>query len=261
MSDELKKLKLQQCIAGDDCFVNTMSTLKIAARAAGKTKPKYGDFMLSLTKACNTHNATNSCKIHAKSIPTQQVLMGEVNHYNDDNDDKFFDETDYTAFDIQNVPPNTLRLFTTNLLAVQGSISKRRQKRNFNHKIDIPPAAFKELSNEGVKLWYQFDNKDRKIIVSMHDYLKEGSSAMVPYSKHKSTPNPRFRNYNRDSNRLTNSTDILNDRKDLVTHNNLESFLSQIISSFALSITTQPEYQILSATSKKEDLPLLSSLS
>ena len=97
--------------------------------------------------------------------------MGEVNHY--DQPEEFFDATDF-EFDIQNTAPDTLRSFTTNLLTAYESVSKRQPKRNFDPEIDIPPLAFKELSDEGVKLSYQFDNKDRKNIVSMHNYPKEG---------------------------------------------------------------------------------------
>ena len=159
--------------------------------------------------------------------------MGEVNHYNNDHDDEFFDATDYAAFDIQNTTPDTLRLFTTNLLAAHKSVFKRQQKHNFNHDIDIPSAAYKELLDEGVKLWYQFDNKDRKIIVTMHDYPKEDLSNIVPYSKIKPAMNLRYKNDNRSSNRLTNSTDILADRKDLVTRNYLEAFVVIVINNLS----------------------------
>ena len=78
-----------------------MSTLCIAAaRAAGKVKPSYADYMAALTEACNTHDAADIGKKHAKSTPTRQVLMGEVNHYNDDYEDKFFNTNNYTDFDI-----------------------------------------------------------------------------------------------------------------------------------------------------------------
>ena len=69
--------------------------------------------MLSLSKACNTVNATNITKSQTKSIPTRQVLMGEVNHYNQP--EEFFDATDF-EFNIQNAAPDTLQSFTTNLL-------------------------------------------------------------------------------------------------------------------------------------------------
>ena len=55
-------------------------------------------------------------------------------------------------------------------------------------------------------------------------------------------------------------TDISEVRDEVVTRNDLKAFASQLISSFTSSTTEQPEYQILSATSKKEYLPLLSSL-
>ena len=113
--------------------------------------------------------------------------MGEVNHYNDDYEAAFFDADDYATFDIKNAPPDTLRSFTTNILAAYKSVFKRRQKRDFNPKIDIPSIAFRELSDEGVKLWYQFDNKDRQVIVSMYEYSKEELSAVVPYQKLKPT--------------------------------------------------------------------------
>ena len=141
-----------------------MSTLRIDTKAAGKTKPTYNDYMLSLTEAYNSSDGTNISKIHAKSTPTRQVLIGEVNHYNDDYKDEFFDATDYTTFDIQNELTDTLRLFTTNLSAAHESVSKLRQKSVFNLEIDISSAAFKEFSNEGIKLWYQFDNKDRTVV-------------------------------------------------------------------------------------------------
>ena len=139
-------------------------------------------------------------------------------------------------------------------------VSKRQQKRNFNPDIDIPPLAFKELSDEGVKLWYQFDNKDRKIIVSMHEYPKEGSSALVPYGQPK-PPNlkPRYWSDHQPSNRLSNTTDVSNNGNDIMTQNDLEYFASQIISSISTMTPPQAEYQILSATSKKQDLPLLPS--
>ena len=126
LSSEMKKLKLQRCIAWDNCLVNTLSTFRIATRATGKAKPLYDDYMVALIEACNIHDATDISKIYTKSIPTRQVLMGEVNHYNDDYDDKFFDTTDYTTFDIQNASTITLRSFITNLLATHGSVSKRR---------------------------------------------------------------------------------------------------------------------------------------
>ena len=95
LSPEMKRLKLQRCVAGDERLVNTMSTLRIATIAVGKTKPTYQDQMLSLTEACNTHDATNIRKMQAKSTPTRQVLMGEVNHHHhNDHDDEFFDATD-----------------------------------------------------------------------------------------------------------------------------------------------------------------------
>ena len=43
--------------------------------------------------------------------------MREVNHYNNDYDVEFFNATEYTAFGVQNAPPDMLRLSTTNLLA------------------------------------------------------------------------------------------------------------------------------------------------
>ena len=67
--------------------------------------------MLSLSKACNTLDATNISKTQTKSIPTRQVLMGEVNHY--EQQDEFYDVTDYD-FDIQNAPTDTLQSFTKN---------------------------------------------------------------------------------------------------------------------------------------------------
>ena len=184
--------------------------------------------------------------------------MGEFDHY--EQTEALYDGTDF-EFDIQNATPNMLRSFTTSLSAGHELVSNCRQKCNFNPEIDILPLAFKELSNEGVKLWYQFDNKDRKIIVSMHNYLKEGSSALVPYDQPK-PPNlkPRYRNIHQTSNRLSNATDISNNGNDIITRNDLESFTSQIISSFSPTTPPQTEYQILSATSKKQDLPLLSSL-
>ena len=217
---EMNRMRLQRCIVGDERLVNTMSTLRIATIAAGKTKPSYQDYMLSLSEACNTIDATNISKAQIKSIPTRQVLTGEVNHY--EQQEEFYDATDFD-FDIQNAPTDTLQSFTTNLLAAHESVSKRRQKHNFNPEIDTSPLAFKELSNKGVKLWYQFDNKDRKIIVSMNDYPKEGSSATVPYNKNKlPNLNPRFRNDNRPSNRLSNSTDILDSGNEVMTRNDLE---------------------------------------
>ena len=166
--------------------------------------------------------------------------MGEINHY--EQQEEFYDATDF-EFDIQNAPPDTLWLFTTTkLLAVHEAVSKRRQKRNFNPEIDIPPLAFKELSSEAVKLRYQFDNKDRKIIMSMHDYPKEGSSAMVPYDQSRPPhPNLRYKNDNRPSNRLSNATDISNSGNDIMTRNDRESFASQIISSFAPTPLPQAE--------------------
>ena len=188
--------------------------------------------------------------------------MGEVNHYNDDFEDEFFDATDYTAFDIQNASPDTLRSVTTTLLEGHHSASKHNccPKRTFNPEIDIPSAAYKELSSEGVKLWYQFDNKDPKIIVSMHEYPKEGSSAMVPYNKPNPTTSQRSKHGNPPINPLRNLTNIVDPGDEVVTRNDLKVFASQIISSLTSPTTEQPEYQILSATSKKEDLPLLSSL-
>ena len=94
---EMKRLKLQRCITGDERLVNMMSTLRIATIAAGKTKPSYQNYMLSLTKACNTIDATNISKTPTKFIPTGQVLMGEINHY--EQQDKFLDATDFD-FDI-----------------------------------------------------------------------------------------------------------------------------------------------------------------
>ena len=150
--------------------------------------------------------------------------MGEINHY--EQQEEFYDATDF-EFDIQNATPGTLQSFTTNLLAAHKLVSKRRQKRNFNPEIDIPPLAFKELSDKGVKLWYQFDHKDRKIIVSMHNYPKEEPSAMVPYDQPK-PPNlkPRYRNDHRPSNRLSNATDISNNGNGIMTRTDLESFAS-----------------------------------
>ena len=141
----MKKLKLQRCVAGDDRLINSMSTLRIAARAAGKGIPSYNHYMEVMTEACNVHDAADLSKKHAKPTPTRQVLMGEVNHYNDDFEDEFFYATDYTAFDIQNASPDTLRSFTTTLLEAHQSASKRdcRPKRTFNPEIDIPSAAFK----------------------------------------------------------------------------------------------------------------------
>ena len=94
----------------------------------------------------------------------------------------------------------------------------------------------------------------------MHEYPKEELSTMIPYSKPKPGINQRSKNDNRSSNRMTNSTDVLDNSEDLVTHNDLEAFVSQIMSLFARSTATQPEYQILSATSKEEDILLLSLL-
>ena len=95
----------------------------------------------------------------------------------------------------------------------------------------------------------------------MHDYPKEGSSTMVPFDKSKPPhPNLRYRNNNRPSNRLSNATDISDSGNNTMTRKDLESFVSQIISSFTPTPPPQAEYQILSATSKKQDLPLLSSL-
>ena len=92
----------------------------------------------------------------------------------------------------------------------------------------------------------------------MYESPKEEESAVVLYRK----PKPFYKKDSRLNNRLTNSTDISSEGEDLVTRNNLEAFTSQIISSFTPSTMTQQhlEYQILLATSKKEDLPLLSSL-
>ena len=170
----MKNLKLQRCIAGDNRLINLMSTLYIATRAAGKAKPSYDDYMAALTEACNIHDAADVSEKHAKSTPTQQVLMGEVNHYNNDYEDEFFDATDYAAFDIQNAPTDTLRSLTTNLLEAHKLASERRQKGVFNPEIDIPSTAFRKLSNEGVKLWYQFNNKDRKPIVSIYTQVSKG---------------------------------------------------------------------------------------
>ena len=220
LTSEMKKLKLQQCIVGDERLINSMSTLRIAARAAGKAKPRYTEYIEALTKDYNTHDAANISKKHAKSTPTQQVLMGEVNHYNNDYEDEFFDANDCAAFDIQFTPPDTLRSFTTNLLAAHESVSRRHKKRGFNPEINIPSIAFRELSDERVKLWYQFNNKDRKVIVSMHEYPKEELSVAVPYQKPKPTMNvlsSRYKNNNWPSNKLTNSTEILDIGKDLVT--------------------------------------------
>ena len=149
LGKEMKQLKLQQCIAGNERLVGAMFTLGIATIATGKTKPTHEAYMLSLSKACNTIDAARITKVQNKSIPTRQVLMGEVNHY--DQQEEFSDATDF-EFDIQNAAPDTLRSFTTNLLTAYKLVSKRRPKRNFNPKIDIPPIAFKELSDEGVKL-------------------------------------------------------------------------------------------------------------
>ena len=143
--------------------------------------------------------------------------MGEANHY--EQQEEFYDATDFD-FNFQNKLPDTLQLFTTNLLAAHKLVSKRRQKRNFNPEIDIQPLLFKELSNKGVKLWYQFDNKDRKIIVSIHDYPKEGSSTMVPYNRSKPPNlNLRYKNDNQPSNWFSNSTDISDSGNDIMTRN------------------------------------------
>lgn len=126
LSSEMKKLKLQRCVTGDDCPINSISILHIATRAAGNAVPTCNQCMEAMTKACGTYNAANMSKRHVKSTPTQQVLIGEVNHYNDDYEDKFFDATDYTALDIQNAPTDTLSSFTTNLLVAYESVSKRQ---------------------------------------------------------------------------------------------------------------------------------------
>ena len=39
LQGDMKQLKLQRCIAGNERLVNAMSTLRIASMAAGKTKP------------------------------------------------------------------------------------------------------------------------------------------------------------------------------------------------------------------------------
>ena len=52
--------------------------------------------------------------------------LSDINHYNDDSKDKFFDANDLDTFDIDNEPPDTLQSFTTNLRVAYES--KQQQK-------------------------------------------------------------------------------------------------------------------------------------
>ena len=58
----MKKLKLQRCVAGDDRLINSMSTLRIAARTAGSGLPSYDTYMEAMTEACNAHDAEDLSK-------------------------------------------------------------------------------------------------------------------------------------------------------------------------------------------------------
>ena len=78
LGNEMKRLKLQRCIARNEHLVDAMSTLRIASIAAGKTKQSYTDYMLSPSEACNTIDAAHITKVQNISIPTRQLTDGGV---------------------------------------------------------------------------------------------------------------------------------------------------------------------------------------
>ena len=75
LDPEIKKLKLQQCMTGDKRLVNEISILRIATKATGKPVPLYEDHITALTEACNTHDAIDISKLHAKSTNRRKKNM------------------------------------------------------------------------------------------------------------------------------------------------------------------------------------------
>lgn len=102
----------------DDCLINTMSTYCISVKAVKEHNPLYEDFIDALCMACNVHGAADISENSVELRWTRQVLKGGINYDNDDYNDELFDDDDnYNMFDIDNLPPDSLRSFTRSLVA------------------------------------------------------------------------------------------------------------------------------------------------
>lgn len=117
LSKNTKTQKLQRFIATDDQLINTMSTYYISTKAAKKTAYSYDDITEVLYMACNVHDATDISKKGIKPRSTRQVLKGNeliimltmrVNSL-------MMMITIF--FYIDNAPPDSLKSFTTSLVA------------------------------------------------------------------------------------------------------------------------------------------------
>ena len=72
----MKKLKLLRCIAGNDCLVNAISTLHIAAKAAASPAPSYNDHISALNQAYNNIKiAFDPSKVCTKSTNRRKKIM------------------------------------------------------------------------------------------------------------------------------------------------------------------------------------------